>query len=167
MKKNLQFLDDGIVWYIFDTLNNANRFRNLGQIKWKKNVFKCAFSCIVFHSFLSLFTLCHSTWVSILLLDYEIMETLWNGHEFCYFFFHYEFITILPVMKPYTMEWPLKSGFTTSVMFKALGNLFTAYCFIATFSTLIYNVHMYFSVYQFLEKQCDNGDLVQYDICFW
>ena len=27
------------------------------------------------------------------------------------------------VMKPYTMKWPLKSGFTASVMFKTLGNL--------------------------------------------
>ena len=74
---------------------------------------------------------------------------------------------IVPVMKPYTIKWPLKSGFTASVMFKPLRNLFIVYCFITTFSTLIYNVHMNYSIYQFLEsKRDDNDDLVRYEICF-
>ena len=60
---------------------------------------------------------------------------------------------ILFVMKPYTIKWPIKSGFTASEMFKTLGNMFRAYRFITTFSTLIYNVHMNYSIYQFLEKQ--------------
>ena len=37
---------------------------------------------------------------------------------------YHEFIIILPVMKPYTIKWPLKSGFAAYVMFKTLGNLF-------------------------------------------
>ena len=52
-------------------------------------------------------------------------------------------------------------------MFKTLGNLFTANWFITTFSTLIYNVHTNYSLYQFLEKQSDdNDDLVRYDKWF-
>ena len=59
---------------------------------------------------------------------------------------------ILPVMKAYTIKWPLESGFTASLMSKILGYLFTAYCFLKT-STSIYHVYMYYSIYQFLEKQ--------------
>ena len=72
---------------------------------------------------------------------------------------------ILPVMKPCTMEWPLKSGFTAYVMFKTLSNMLTAYWFITTFSTLIYNVHMnYFNFSK--SKRDDNDDLIRYDIWF-
>ena len=73
---------------------------------------------------------------------------------------------ILPVMKPYTMKWPLKSGFTAYVMFKTLSNMLTAYWFITTFSTLIYNVHMNYSINFSLSKRDDNDYLVRYDIWF-
>ena len=63
---------------------------------------------------------------------------------------------ILPVMKPYTIKWPFKLGFTASVMFKTLGDLFTAYCFITTFPTLIYNVHMNQSINFSKSKRDDN-----------
>ena len=43
---------------------------------------------------------------------------------------------ILPVMKPYTMKWPLKSGFTAYVMFKTLNN--------NAYSLLIY--HNFFNI---------------------
>ena len=74
---------------------------------------------------------------------------------------------ILPVMKPYTMKWPLKSGFTASVMFKTFGKLFTAYRFITIFQ------HWYTMstwITQFINlskiKRDDSDDLVRYDIWF-
>ena len=74
---------------------------------------------------------------------------------------------ILLVMKPYTIKWPLKSGFTAYVMFKTLSNMLTAYCFITTFSTLIYNVQWITQSINFSKnKRDDNDDLVRYDIWF-
>ena len=72
---------------------------------------------------------------------------------------------ILPVMKPYTMKWPLKSGFTASVMFKTLGNLFTAYCFITIFQHW-YTMSTWItqSINFSKSKRDDDDDLVRYDI---
>ena len=115
------------------------------------------------HLFLSSFTRCHSKWVSILVPDYEIMQMLWNGHKFCYFFIINSLWFYLS-WNP-TMKWPLKSGFTASVMFKTLSNLFTAYCFITIFQ------HWYAmsawitqSINFSKSKRDDNDDLVRYDI---
>ena len=117
------------------------------------------------HLFLSSFTLCHSEWVSILVPDYEIMEVLWNGHKFCYFLslIHYDSACL-----PYTMKWPLKSGFTASVMFKTLGNLFIAYCFITIFQHR-YTMSTWItqSINFSKSKREDNDDLFRYDIWFW
>ena len=59
---------------------------------------------------------------------------------------------IMLVMKAYTTKWQFKSGFIASMVSKTIEDLFTAYCFIKT-STLIYHVNMYYSIYQFREKQ--------------
>ena len=72
---------------------------------------------------------------------------------------------IPPVMKPYTMEWLLKSGFIASVMFKTLGNLFTAYCFITIFQHW-YTMSTWItqSINFSKSNRDDNDDLVRYDI---
>ena len=71
---------------------------------------------------------------------------------------------ILPVMKPYTMKWPLKSGFTASVMLKTLGDLFTAYSFITIFQHW-YTMSTWIIQSTNLSKS-KLDDLFRYDIWF-
>ena len=72
---------------------------------------------------------------------------------------------ILLVMKPYTIKWPLKSGFTAYVMFKTLSNMLTAlsqlFQHLYTMSTWITQ-----SINFSKSKRDDNDDLVRYDIWF-
>ena len=77
---------------------------------------------------------------------------------------------ILLVMKPNTIKWPLKSGFTTYVMLKTLSNMLTIVQLTAlsqlfqhwyTMSTWITQ-----SINFSKSKRDDNDDLVRYDIWF-
>ena len=86
-------------WHTFYTLNNANRFRNLNLNHQepneilKKDASKCAFSCIVISLiFVAIYTVSFEITLSILVLDYEIMKMLRNGHKFYYFLslIHYD-----------------------------------------------------------------------------
>ena len=144
------------------------RFRNLNlnhqepneKKKMRLSVHSVVLSC---HLFLSPFTLSHSKYVSILVLNYEIMKMLRNGHIFYYFLslIHYD----SACQETYTIKWPLKSGFTAYVMFKTLSNMLTALSQLFqhwyTMSTWITQ-----SINFSKSKRDDNDDLVRYDIWF-
>ena len=115
------------------------------------------------HLFLSPFTLCHSKWVSILFPDYEIMEVLWNGHKFCYFY--HQFIMILSVMKPYTIRWPqdlqhlwCSKPSVICLQLTDLSQLFQHWYTMSTWITQSINFSK--------SKRDENDDLVRYDMWF-
>ena len=71
------------------------------SMNFKTNVYSQR--CIIMLFISSLFTLCYSSWVPIIINDYETMEAPPNRHKFCYS--PRKFMMILTVVRAHIIRW--------------------------------------------------------------